>query len=55
MRLSMTVKPFGVDSCTRTNEVDSTGRPVRFKKDLERVKAFVREVRRAEKDLFDGD
>ena len=51
----MTVKPFGVDSCTRTNEVDSTGRPVRFKKDLDRVKAFVREVRRAEKDLFDGD
>ncbi len=46
----MAVKPFGVDSCTRTNAVDS-GRPVRFKKDHNKVKAFVQEVRRAEKDL----
>lgn len=46
------VKPFGVDSCTRTNAVDSNGRPVRFKKDPDKVAAFVREVRRAEKDLF---
>ncbi len=48
----MGVKPFGVDSCTRTNGVDSSGRPVRFKKDLDKVRAFVQEVRRAEKDLF---
>jgi phosphoribosylanthranilate isomerase len=47
----MAVTPFGVDSCTRTNALDSSGRPVRFKKDLKRVKAFVQEVRRAEQDL----
>lgn len=46
------VKPFGVDSCTRTNAVDSNGKPVRFKKDPDKVAAFVQEVRRAEKDLF---
>ena len=48
----MGVKPFGVDSCTRTNGVDSSGRPVRFKKDPDKVRAFVHEVRLAEKDLF---
>lgn len=48
----MAVRPFGVDSCTGTNVVDSSQRPVRFKKDHDKVKAFVREVRRAEKDLF---
>ena len=47
----MAVRPFGVDSCTKTNAVDSTGRYVRFKKDQNRVKLFVREVRRAERDL----
>jgi phosphoribosylanthranilate isomerase len=46
------VRPFGVDSCTRTNAVDNSARPIRFKKDLKRVRAFVQEVRRAEKDLF---
>jgi phosphoribosylanthranilate isomerase len=45
------VKPFGVDSCTRTNAVDSSGKPVRFKKDHDKVAAFVQEVRRAERDL----
>ncbi|OEU49239.1 MAG: hypothetical protein BA861_00350 [Desulfobacterales bacterium S3730MH5] len=48
----MAVRPFGADSCTRTNAIDSNGRPVRFKKDYNRVKAFVQEARRAEKDLF---
>lgn len=48
----MTVEPFGVDSCTGTNVVDSSRRPIRFKKDHNKVKAFVQEVRRAEKDLF---
>ena len=47
----MAVKPFGVDSCTRTNALDGSRRPMRFKKDYNKVKAFVREVRRAEKDL----
>ena len=47
----MAVKPFGIDSCTRTNAVDSSGRNVRFKKDHNKVKAFVQEVRRAERAL----
>jgi phosphoribosylanthranilate isomerase len=47
----MAVKPFGVDSCTRTNLEDSRGKIVRFKKDFEKVKAFVAEVRRAQEDL----
>jgi phosphoribosylanthranilate isomerase len=42
------VRPFGVDSCTCTNAVDTTGQPIRFKKDLARVEALVNEVRRTE-------
>jgi phosphoribosylanthranilate isomerase len=47
----MTVRPFGVDSCTKTNRVDRGGKNVRFVKDPGLVKRFVREVRRAEKDI----
>ncbi len=43
----MHVKPAGVDSCTLTNVADKAG-PVRFKKDLEKIKRFVREVKRTE-------
>ncbi len=46
------VRPFGVDSCTMTNLRDEKGRILRFKKDLNRVKSFVAEVRRAERDLL---
>ncbi len=35
------VKPAGVDSCTATNALDSEGRPIRFKKDPEKVRRFV--------------
>lgn len=42
------VFPAGADSCTRTNRVNETGETVRFKKDIEKVKKFVSEVRRAE-------
>ena len=45
----MHVLPAGVDSCTRTNAVDSEGCPIRFKKDFGKVKHFVDEARRAEK------
>jgi phosphoribosylanthranilate isomerase len=45
------LKPAGVDSCTRTNAIDKEGRPVRFKKDLVKVKALVAEVRRADAGL----
>jgi phosphoribosylanthranilate isomerase len=47
----MQVRPFGVDSCTRTNAVSGEGRPIRFRKDPNAVKAFVEAVRQAEKDL----
>ena len=42
------VYPAGIDSCTRTNALDDKGRPIRFQKDPERVKAFVRAVREYE-------
>jgi phosphoribosylanthranilate isomerase len=41
------VKPAGVDSCTGTNRRDHQGRPIRFKKDMERLGRFVEETRRA--------
>jgi phosphoribosylanthranilate isomerase len=47
----LTVKPAGVDSCTRTNRLDDQGRPIRFQKDIERVRRFVEETRRAAADL----
>ncbi|MCP3955136.1 MAG: hypothetical protein GY697_23390 [Desulfobacterales bacterium] len=47
----MAVKPAGVDSCTRTNVVAADGKPVRFKKDMQRVRAFVEQTRCAEQDL----
>jgi phosphoribosylanthranilate isomerase len=42
------VMPAGADTCTRTNMHDQEGKTIRFKKDLKRVEAFVKEVRRAE-------
>jgi len=39
------VRPAGVDSCTGTNALDKEGNPVRFKKDTEKVKRFVKAVR----------
>lgn len=41
------VRPAGVDSCTRTNAVDKNGQPIRFKKDLEKVRALVASARNA--------
>ena len=45
------VRPFGVDSCTRTNLLDPKGAPIRFKKDFEKVRQMVAAVREAEKEL----
>jgi len=42
------VKPAGIDSCTQTNARDHRGRPIRFKKDMDRVRRLLDEVRRAE-------
>jgi phosphoribosylanthranilate isomerase len=47
----MAVQPAGVDSCTRTNAVDADGRPVRFKKDRQRVGWFVKQTRQAQQAL----
>ena len=44
------VKPYGVDSCTGTNATDRSGRPIRFKKDLDKVRRFVEECRRYERE-----
>jgi len=45
------VKPAGVDSCTGTNAKDENGGLIRFKKDFEKIKRFVKEVRSAEKEI----
>jgi phosphoribosylanthranilate isomerase len=42
------VKPAGVDSCTLTNALDKAGHPIRFKKDLAKVKNFVEQVRQVD-------
>jgi phosphoribosylanthranilate isomerase len=42
------VAPFGVDSCTGTNALDDSGQPIRFKKDIKRVAALVRQARQVD-------
>jgi phosphoribosylanthranilate isomerase len=42
------VRPAGIDSCMQTNARDPRGRPIRFRKDFERVRRLLDEVRRAE-------
>lgn len=42
------VCPAGVDSCTGTNAIDGNGNVVRFRKDMDKVKKFVEEIRQAE-------
>ncbi len=41
------VRPSGVDSCTGTNAVDRSGKPVRFKKDLTKVRRLVEQAKQA--------
>ncbi len=43
------VAPAGVDSCTGTNMMDRSGKPIRFRKDVDRVREFVGAVRNLEK------
>ena len=47
------VHPAGVDSCTLTNAFDENGQPIRFKKDLAKVKQLVKNVRQTEIELQD--
>jgi phosphoribosylanthranilate isomerase len=42
------VNPAGIDSCTQTNARDPQGKPIRFRKDMARVRRLLEEVRRAE-------
>jgi phosphoribosylanthranilate isomerase len=42
------VAPAGVDSCTGTNMSDRSGKPIRFRKDVDRVREFVGAVRNLE-------
>jgi phosphoribosylanthranilate isomerase len=39
-------RPAGADTCTGTNARDDMGNPIRFKKDLEKVRRFVEECRK---------
>jgi phosphoribosylanthranilate isomerase len=41
------VLPAGIDSCTQTNARDNRGRPIRFRKDFDRVQRLLAEVRKA--------
>ena len=41
------VRPAGVDSCTGTNACDHQGRPIRFQKDMNKVKHLVAAARQA--------
>ena len=41
------VRPAGIDSCTQTNARDNRGRPIRFRKDFDRVSRLLAEVRKA--------
>jgi len=42
------VRPAGIDSCMQTNARDALGKPLRFRKDRDRVRRLLDEVRRAE-------
>jgi phosphoribosylanthranilate isomerase len=39
------VLPAGIDSCTQTNARDNRGRPIRFRKDFDRVQRLLAQVR----------
>jgi len=45
------VRPAGIDSCTRTNAFDERDAPIRFKKDIQKVKKMVKAVRETERNL----
>jgi phosphoribosylanthranilate isomerase len=48
------VRPAGIDSCTRTNAIDGKGRPVRFRKDMDKVRKLVNTVQMMEKSIGEG-
>jgi phosphoribosylanthranilate isomerase len=48
------LRPAGVDSCTKTNALDREGNPIRFRKDMKKVRALLREARRADAFVNEG-
>lgn len=49
------IRPAGADSCTRTNAVNPLGRPIRFRKDFDKVRRFIAAVREREDASRSGD
>ncbi len=47
----LSVAPAGVDSCTHTNALDPGGKPIRFKKDPEKIRRLVQQTRQAQGEL----
>jgi phosphoribosylanthranilate isomerase len=47
----LSVQPAGIDSCTNTNMVDGQGQPIRFRKDIDKVREMVQAARDARKTL----
>ena len=39
------IKPAGVDSCSATNQLDDHGKPIRFKKDMNKVGEFIKNAK----------
>ena len=39
------VKPYGVDTCTKTNAVNERGQIIRYRKDMEKVRKFIDNIR----------
>jgi phosphoribosylanthranilate isomerase len=48
------VRPAGVDSCTHTNLLNHQGLPIRFRKDLAKVRRLLEEVRHAEETMWES-
>jgi len=48
------VRPAGIDSCMQTNARDALGKPIRFRKDRDRVRRLLDEVRRAEEEMHES-
>ena len=46
------VRPAGIDGCTKTHALDKKGAPIRFRKDIQKVKKIVKAVRETEKALM---
>ena len=39
------VKPYGVDTCTKTNALNENGQAIRYRKDMDKVRKFIDNIR----------